>query len=290
VSALETVGVPRQESGPRPAPGTVQDSTTVAGRTAHSRRRLPGWLLRAGSPLALLVLWQLGSAWGWVSEQILPAPSVIVAGGLETWRDGTFADALAVSTQRVVLGFVLGGAVGLSLGVLTGLSKLLDIVIDPPLQMIRTVPFLGLIPLFIIWFGIGETPKVAMVGLGVAFPLYLNASVAIRHVDPKLLETAQVLGFTWWQRVSVVVVPSALPQVLIGLRQSLGIAWLSLIVAEQINADAGLGYIINNANQTLRTDIVVFGLLVYALLGLTTDGVVRLLERRALRWRPAVAR
>jgi sulfonate transport system permease protein len=280
------------ESTP-PAVAAAGAAAAPATRTARRRRpvvRVPQWALRAASPLVLLALWQVGSATGVVSERVLPAPGVILAGGLETYRDGTLFDAVQVSAQRVVLGFLIGAVVGLTLGVLTGLSKVLDLVVDPPLQMIRTVPFLGLIPLFIIWFGIGETPKVAMVALGVAFPLYLNASVAIRHVDPKLLETAQVLGFTWWQRVRVVVAPSALPQVLIGLRQSLGIAWLSLIVAEQINADAGLGYIINNANAALRTDIVVFGLILYALLGLTTDGLVRLVERRALRWRPAVAR
>jgi sulfonate transport system permease protein len=236
------------------------------------------------------VIWQLGSRSGVITERVLPAPGLIARAALETYRDGSLADALQISAQRVTIGFVIGAAAGLVLGVLVGLSKFLDHVVDPPLQMIRTIPFLGLIPLFILWFGIGETPKIAMVALGVSFPLYLNASAAIRHVDPKLVETAQVLRFTPWQRISVVVVPSTLPQVLVGLRQSLGIAWLSLIVAEQINADAGLGYLINNANQSLRTDIVVFGLILYALLGLTTDGVVRLLEKRALRWRPAVAR
>jgi len=139
--------------------------------------------------------------------------------------------------------------------------------------------------LFIVWFGIGELPKVLLVALGVSFPLYLNTFSAIRQVDPKLFETAQVLGFSLRHRFRNIIVPSAAPQVLVGLRQSLAIAWLTLIVAEQINADKGIGFLINNARDFLRIDIIIFGLIVYALLGIGTDAVVRTLERRALRYR-----
>jgi sulfonate transport system permease protein len=151
--------------------------------------------------------------------------------------------------------------------------------------MLRTLPFLGLIPLFILWFGIGEEPKIALVALGVAFPLYLNVHSGIRNTEPQLVEASTVLGFTRAERLWHVVLPSAIPQTLVGVRQSLGIAWLSLIVGEQVNADAGLGYLINNARDFLRTDVIVVGLVVYAILGLVTDALVRLLERRALRWR-----
>jgi sulfonate transport system permease protein len=151
--------------------------------------------------------------------------------------------------------------------------------------MLRTLPFLGLIPLFILWFGIGETPKIALVALGVAFPLYVNVHAGIRDTDPGLLEAAKVLGFGRWLRIRHVVLPSAASHTLVGLRLGLATAWLSLIVGEQINADSGLGYLINNARDFLRTDIVLVGLLVYALLGLTTDAIVRLMERWVLRWR-----
>jgi len=274
-----------------PAVGpAVEPAAARPDRRRGRRRRVPTWVLRAASPVALVALWQVGSTTGTIPDRILPAPARILDGAAETVHDGSLVAALAVSSERAVLGFALGAAVGLLLGLLVGTSRLADLVVDPPLQMLRTIPFLGLIPLFIVWFGIGETPKIGMVALGVSFPLYLNASAAIRQVDPKLLETAQVLRFTPWQRISVVVVPSVLPQVLVGLRQSLGVAWLALIVAERINADAGLGYLINNADQSMRMDLVVFGLILYALLGLTTDGAVRLLERWAVRWRPAVAR
>jgi sulfonate transport system permease protein len=185
----------------------------------------------------------------------------------------------------VAIGFTIGLVVGVVLGGIAGLSRWGDALVDPPVQMLRTLPFLGLIPLFILWFGIGETPKIALVALGVAFPLYVNVHAGIRETDPGLLEASRVLGFSRWQRIRHVVLPSASSHTLVGLRLGLATAWLSLIVGEQINADAGLGYLIDNAREFLRTDIVLVGLLVYALLGLTTDALVRLLERWVLRWR-----
>ncbi|OBH00475.1 ABC transporter permease [Mycobacterium sp. E3247] len=241
-------------------------------------------VVRIASPLALLALWQLGSAIDVIPPDVLPAPSLIVEAGLELTRNGQLADALHVSAVRVVEGLLLGGVIGIVAGAAVGLSRWVESTVDPPMQMIRALPHLGLIPLFILWFGIGELPKVLLVALGVAFPLYLNTFSAIRQVDPKMVETAQVLGFSLYQRFSRILVPSTAPQVLVGFRQSLAIAWLTLIVAEQINADKGIGFLINNARDFLRIDIIIFGLTVYALLGITTDTVVRLLERRALRY------
>ncbi|OKH64361.1 ABC transporter permease [Mycolicibacterium goodii] len=242
-------------------------------------------VIRVISPVVLLGLWQLGSAAGLISQDVLPAPSLIVEAGVELIRNGQLADALQISGARVVIGLLLGGVVGVGLGTAVGLSRWLEATVDPPMQMIRALPHLGLIPLFILWFGIGESPKVLLVALGVSFPLYLNTFSAIRQVDPKLFETAQVLGFSFWQRFRTIIVPSAAPQVLVGFRQSLAIAWLTLIVAEQINADSGIGFLINNARDFLRIDIIIFGLIVYALLGIGTDAGVRALERRALRYR-----
>ncbi|OBF61858.1 ABC transporter permease [Mycobacterium sp. 852002-51971_SCH5477799-a] len=240
---------------------------------------------RVVSPLALVALWQLGSALGAIPADVLPAPSLIVQAGVELTRNGQLADALHISTVRVVEGLVLGGIIGLVAGAAVGLSRWVESTLDPPMQMIRALPHLGLIPLFILWFGIGELPKVLLVALGVVFPLYLNTFSAIRQVDPKMLETAQVLGFSFFQRVARIIVPSTAPQVLVGFRQSLAIAWLTLIVAEQINADKGIGFLINNARDFLRIDIIIFGLTIYALLGIITDAIVRLIERRTLRYR-----
>jgi sulfonate transport system permease protein len=242
-------------------------------------------IIRFLSPFVVLLVWQAGSGWGLIDPEILPAPSTIAHAGIELVGNGQLAEALRVSGIRAAEGLLLGGLVGVVLGAAVGLSRLVDAVVDPTMQMVRALPHLGLIPLFIVWFGIGELPKVLMVALGAAFPLYLNTTSAIRQVDPKLFETAQVLGFSFWQRLRVIVVPSATPQVLVGLRQSLALSWLTLIVAEQINADAGVGFLINNARDFLRIDVIIFGLVVYALLGIATDAIVRVLERRALRYR-----
>ena len=239
---------------------TNTDTARVTNPTTGLWARRKWEILRIASPLVLLALWQLGSATDVIPQDVLPAPSLIAEAGLELARNGQLADALQVSGVRVIEGLVLGGAVGLVLGAAVGLSRWFESTVDPPMQMIRALPHLGLIPLFILWFGIGELPKVLLVALGVIFPLYLNTFSAIRQVDPKLFETAQVLGFSFWQRFTRIVVPSAAPQVLVGFRQSLAIAWLTLIVAEQINADKGIGFLINNARDFLRIDIIIFGL------------------------------
>jgi sulfonate transport system permease protein len=192
---------------------------------------------------------------------------------------------MAVSLRRVAIGLVIGCITGVVLGLLSGLYRWGDALVDPPLQMLRTLPHLGLVPLFILWFGIGEEPKVVLIALGVTFPLYLNVHSAVRAVDRRLIEAATVFRFSRWQLIRHVIFPSALPQVLVGLRQGIGIAWLTLIVSEQVNANSGLGYMINNARDFLQTDVIVVGLVVYAVLGLLSDWIVRILERRALAWR-----
>jgi len=263
----------------------VESVEVSAAQEGTSSRRSWTPLLRLISPLVLLVLWQALSSAGVVSDKTLASPAQVISAAAELWSDGSLQDALAVSVQRVLLGAVLGIAVAVLLGVLAGFSRIVELAIDPPIQMLRTVPFLGLIPLFIIWFGIGEQPKVFLVALGVMFPLYLNLFAGIRSIDGKLIEAAETLGLNKFQLALHVILPGALPQALTGLRMSLGVAWLALIVAEQINADAGLGYLINNARIYFRIDIVIFGLLVYAFLGLATDAIVRALEGRLLTWR-----
>lgn len=266
---------------------TLAASSSAA--TAARRRRFGAGLRRSAvrwiSPLALLCLWQLASATGVLSEDTLAAPTEIASTSWDLLRSGQLIEALGVSLRRALIGLALGTVAGIALGTIAGLSRLGDALVDPPMQMVRTLPLFGLVPLFILWFGIGEAPKVLLVALGVVIPLYLNLVAALRSIDPDLLEVARSLRLTSRERWRHVILPAVLPGALVGFRQSLGIAWLALIVAEQINADAGLGYMINNARDFLQTDVVVVGLLAYAVLGLVTDGIVRALERRALRWR-----
>ena len=260
-----------------------------AQRAARERIRIPRapGLLRLVSPVVLLLLWQAASSSGLLPERLIAAPVKIARTAIDLTTAGTLPDAITMSLQRVAIGFVIGAVAAVVLALAAGLSRLGENAIDPPMQMLRGLPFYGLIPLFILWFGIGETPKVALVALGVAFPLYLNTFAGIRSVDGKLAETGRVLRLSRAALVRHVILPGALAQTLVGLRQSLGVAWLALIVAEQVNADSGLGWMINDAREFMRTDVIVVGLIVYSALGLLTDALVRLIERRALAWRRA---
>lgn len=252
----------------------------------RTSRRSPLHLLRRWvSPLVLIGGWQLMSGAGVIDERTIASPVQIATRAIELIQDGTLGDATATSLQRVGLGFAIGGAIGMTLAVVAGLSRIGEDAIDPPMQMLRTLPHFGLIPLFILWFGIGEQPKITLIAMGVTFPLYLNTFAGIRGIDRRTIEAARAMNLSWLQRVRHVILPGALPQTLTGLRQSLGIAWLSLIVAETISASSGLGYMINNARDFLQTDVIVVGLAVYSLLGLGTDAIVRFLERKALAWR-----
>jgi sulfonate transport system permease protein len=247
-------------------------------------------LHRLVSPVALLLLWQAVSTAGLISAQKLPPPT-------EIWRTaltlittdspayGTLQGAMLISLERVAIGFMIGGTIGLTLAVLAGLSRFGENAVDPLMQMLRTLPLFGLIPVFIVWFGIGELPKLTLIALGAAIPLYLNTFAGIRSVDAKLAELGQVLHLRRSELIRDIVLPGALPQMLVGLRQSLGVAWLALVVAEQVNANAGLGFMISQATQFLQNNVIFVALLVYCVLGLLTDALVRLFERRALAWR-----
>ena len=254
-------------------------------RPTRTRGSRLGFLRRWVSPLAIVVVWQLLCSAGLIDPRTMASPAQIAQTAIELVQDGTLGAETLVSLRRVVLGLVIGGTLGLTLAVLAGLSRVGDDAIDPPMQMLRTLPHLGLISLFITWFGLGETPKVALIAMGACFPLYLNTLSGIRGIDRKVVEAARSMHLTRRQLVRHVIIPGALPQTLTGLRQSLGIAWLSVIVAETLPTDAGLGHMINEAREFLQTDVIVVGLAVYALLGLTTDAIVRQIERRALAWR-----
>ncbi|MCM2415560.1 MULTISPECIES: ABC transporter permease [unclassified Streptomyces] len=249
-------------------------------------RNVPRWLRRTVGPLLLLALWQVLSATGVLHPDILASPGTIARAGSDLIADGTLTSAMGISLQRVAVGLVLGGAVGTALALVSGLSRLGEDLVDASVQMLRTVPWVGLIPLFIIWLGIGEAPKVALIALGVAFHLYLNVYAGIRGVDPQLIEAGESLGLGRWGLVRHVVLPGALPGAMTGLRYSLATAWLALVFGESVNADAGIGFLMNQAREFFRTDVIVVCLVVYAFLGLTADVIVRILERLLLQWRP----
>jgi sulfonate transport system permease protein len=265
--------------------------TAAAVPAARARRRPAsrGWQ-RLISPVAVVLLWQLVSSAGLISAQKLPPPTTVwhTTVSLVTSDSpayGTLQGAMLVSLQRMAIGFAFGAVAAIGLALVAGLSRAGEDAVDPLMQILRTLPLFGLIPVFIVWFGIGELPKVILIALGAAIPLYLNTFAGIRGVDARLAEAGRSLGLSRAEMIRHVILPGALPQVLVGLRQSLGVAWLALVVAEQVNANAGLGFIISQATQFLRNDVILVALFVYAVLGLLTDAMVRILESRALAWR-----
>jgi len=256
------------------------------------QRRQWGWY-RLISPVAVIALWQLLSSAGLIPADKLPPPTTVwhTAVSLVTTSSpayGMLQGAMLVSLQRMAIGFAVGGTIAVLLALVAGLSRLGENAVDPLLQIVRMLPLFGLIPVFIVWFGIGELPKIILIALGAAIPLYLNTFAGIRGVDAKLAEVGRVQRLTRAETIRHIVLPGALPQALTGLRQSLGVAWLALVVAEQVNASAGLGFMISQATQFLRNDVILVALAVYAVLGLITDALVRLLERRALAWRRGI--
>ena len=271
-------------------PITRQSPAVTAERKRARASWRPAVLRRFASTLVIVLGWQAASMAGLISPRVLASPTAILTTAWGLLVSGELVTNMAVSLERVVIGLAIGVAAGSVLAVISGLSRLGEDIVDAPMQMLRTLPFLALVPLFILWFGIGEVPKVGLVVLGSVFPIYLNLYAGIRGIDPKLLEAGRVFGLSRWGLIRDVVLPGAMPSALVGLRYALGVAWLSLVVAEQINATAGIGYLINDARDFLRTDVIVVGLAVYAVLGLATDALVRLAEQRLLAWRPVAVR
>jgi len=253
-------------------------------------RNLAGWRRAALPwlvPLAVLALWQLSAQAGWLSSRVLPAPSAVAVAAWQLAASGELWRHVRVSALRALSGLALGGGLGLLLGLLNGSSRVAETLLDTTLQMVRNIPALALIPLVILWFGIEETAKLALLSIGVFFPVYLNTFHGIRSVDPALIEMGRSYGLSGWALYRDVILPGALPSILVGWRFALGLVWVILIVTETISAQAGIGYMTMNAREFLQTDVVLLGILLYALLGKAADVVARLLERRLLRWNPA---
>ena len=238
-------------------------------------------------PVALIVAWQAAAHSGLLSSRILPEPWAVAIAFRDLALSGELWTHLKVSLWRALAGFGVGAGLGLLLGLLNGSSRRAATLLDTTLQMIRNIPALALIPLVILWFGIDEAAKLFLLSVGVFFPMYLNTFHGIRAVDPALIEMARSYGLSGWALYRDVILPGALPSILVGVRFSLGLVWVLLIVAETISAQAGIGYMTMNAREFLQTDVVLVGVLLYALLGKAADVAARGLERHFLRWNPA---
>jgi sulfonate transport system permease protein len=264
----------------------VSARTVTLTRPARARRRrsavrVPRLARRVIGPVAAIGAWQLVCSLGLFTSVEVASPAAVLDAGRQLWAQGVLQANLLISLQRVAEGLVLGVAAGVLLAVVCGLFWVGEDLLDPVIQAARAVPILGLVPLVIIWFGVGETPKVFLIALGCTFPVYLNTYAAIRGVDMKLVEAGQTFRLSRWGLVRKVI----LPGFLVGLRFALVGSWIIDVVAEEINAQSGLGYLINQAQTTNRTDIMFGCLAIYAILGLIADGLVRVLERTLLAWR-----
>jgi sulfonate transport system permease protein len=240
------------------------------------------WIL----PVLLVTSWQLLCQSGAISGRILPSPLAVIAAGIHLTETGELPLHLAESFQRAGIGLVIGGTLGFLLGLANGLSQWARSLFDSSIQMVRNIPHLAMIPLVILWFGIGESAKLFLIVTGVFFPIYINTLHGIRSVDPRLIEMGRVYGLRPFELFRKIILPGALPSILVGLRYALGVMWLTLIVAETIASDNGIGFMTMNARDFLQTDVVLLGITLYALLGKLADSLTRLLERWLLRWNP----
>lgn len=272
----------------RPA-GVLPGAAQPRGAGERRVRRLgPGKRIpftRGIGPLILLAAWSLASAAGRLDPRVLPAPWSVAHTGWQLWQAGTLGPDLAVSLRRAAEGFAIGLAVGVALALLAGLSRVGAAVIDGNVQINRALPILGMIPLLILWLGIGETFKISIIAIAVYIPIYINLSAALCAIDVRFIELAETLGLSRWQFLRQVVVPGALPGFFTGLRLGVTSAWLALVVVEEVNATSGLGYLMYQQATYGLIDSVVVGLAIYGMWGFGSDLIVRVIERRVLSWR-----
>ena len=266
------------------------DRAPVSRRASEPSVPLGRPLLPWVGPIALLLVWEAAARGGLLDPSLLPAPSDVFATARQLLESGELQQNLAASSRRAVTGFVLGASAGLGLGLSVGLFRWADVLLDRNIQMLRAVPFLALLPLVLVWFGVGETGKIFLVALASSFPLYLNTVLGIRQVDPKLVEMCRVFGLGRVALIRHAILPGALPSILNGVRLGLTTAWLALVSSESIGAAAGIGVLATNAREFLQTDVMVLVIVLYALIGLISDLLARRLERRLLGWHPNYAR
>jgi sulfonate transport system permease protein len=264
----------------------VVELVTSATQEPTHRAAIPRWVERLAGVVVVVAVWQLLSTSGILSSQTLAGPNEVMRSGWDLATAGTLSSAMWASLQRVITGLAIGIPAGTILALITGLSRLGEDMVDAPMQAMRFVPILGLEPLIVLWFGIGNGAKVSLIVFGVIFPIYVNTSVAIRQIDRRHLELARTVGLGRLSVIRRVVLPAALPSFMVGVRMAVAVSWLLLVFAEQINATNGIGYLIVRGQEFFESDIIVVGLAVYAVLGLISDALVRLIEKKVLEWLP----
>ncbi|WP_391560585.1 ABC transporter permease subunit [Robertmurraya sp.] len=245
------------------------------------REKLIPWMI----PMMILGLWQILSMNGMIPATILPSPIAVIQSGAELTASGELINHISISLGRALTGFLIGGLLGFLFGLFNGLFKPLDLLLDTSIQMLRNIPHLALLPLVILWFGIDEVSKVFLVALGVLFPIYINTYHGIKSVDKGLIEMGRAYGLKGYSLFLQVILPGALSSILVGIRYSLGVMWTTLIVAETIAANSGIGYMAMNAREFMQMDVIVLSILIYSLLGKLSDWIAKLFEKKWLMWK-----
>jgi sulfonate transport system permease protein len=258
----------------------VASREAAAGLSKAALYRWLSWII----PALVVLLWEAAARTGLIAPQVLPAPSRVIETAFDMARTGDLFVHLGVSLLRAAAGFVIGGTLGLVLGIVVGFSPLAQALLDRSIQMVRAVPFLAMLPLVIVWFGVGEIAKVFLVSLAVLFPLYINTMLGIRQIDPKLMELAKVVGLDWPAIVRRIILPGAMPSILTGVRYALAHAWLALVIAETLATTTGIGFLAMDAREFLNTNVILLTMIVYAIIGVAADVLVRVLEARFLSW------
>ncbi len=254
------------------------------GSVAVPRVPFVGILLGLLLPIALVGLWQYLSSSGVYSASQLPTPASVGSALVELIERGTFWEHVAISLQRVLLGFAIGASIGIAIGSLVGLSPIASKLLSPTIQAIRAVPSLAWVPLLVLWMGIYEGPKVTLVAIGAFFPVFTTVASGFMHADRKLLEVGRAYGLTGFRLASQVLLPAASPTIFAGLRLGLAQSWLFVVAAELIASSKGLGFLLIDSQNTSRTDILLLSIICLAILGKTTDFLLARVEQRALRW------
>jgi sulfonate transport system permease protein len=260
-----------REVAARGAPGARRELSSPA-----DWRWGAGWCL----PLAGLACWELLARARLLPEHWFPAPSRVLDAMSRLALDGTLARHLQATLARIAAGFLLGALAGTALGIATGRSRALRALVDPGLQGLRSIPSLAWVPLFMLWLGIGESSKVALIALGVFFPVYLNTSLGLAALDARWLEVARLYGYRGWRLVRSILLPGTLPTYLAGLRSGLGLGWMFVVAAELMGASRGLGYLLVDGQTTSRPELVMAAIALFAVLGKLTDRGIEWLGRR----------
>ena len=250
---------------------------------SRKKRRLEGtlpWLI----PVAIIVIWEVIVDAGMIDTTYVPSPSAVSSQAITLWQEGTLQQNIGISLYRATIGLLIGGTIGFTLGVANGLSRISNLLFNSTVQMVRNIPHLALIPLIIIWLGIGEPAKVTLVAIGVMFPIYINTLHGIQSIDPKLIEMGRSYQLSKWQMLTKIIFPGAMPTILMGIRYALGVMWTTLIVSETISSSSGIGYMETNAQQFLDMPTIFLAIIIYAILGKVSDWIAALLESIMLDW------